>query len=79
MGNIGLNKLYVIGIALKTISFDVLIVVKIPNSKVLITIRPNRSLLTFRYHELFDTLAIELSCVLFRISCLTTFMTQNTL
>ena len=41
--------------ALKSDSFDVSIGIKNPFSRVSVTIEPNRSLLTVRYHELFET------------------------
>jgi hypothetical protein len=40
--------------ALKSDSFDVSIGIKNPFSRVSVTIEPDRSLLTVRYHELFD-------------------------
>ena len=39
---------------LKYDSFDVSIGIKIPFFRVSVTIKPSRSLLTVRYHELFD-------------------------
>jgi hypothetical protein len=40
--------------ALKSDSFDVSIGIKIPFSRVLVTIEPGRSFLLVRYHDLFD-------------------------
>jgi hypothetical protein len=40
--------------ALKSDSFDISIGIKNPFSRVSVTIEPGRSLLTVRYHELFD-------------------------
>jgi hypothetical protein len=42
--------------ALKSDSFDVSIGIKNPFSRVSVTIEPDRSLLTVRYHELFETI-----------------------
>jgi hypothetical protein len=42
-------------LALKSDSFDVCIVIKIPFFRVFVTIGPSRSLLIVRYIELFDT------------------------
>jgi hypothetical protein len=51
-------KLIYLKSALKSDSFDVSIGIKIPFSRVSVTIEPGRSLLTVRYHELFDKLKI---------------------
>ena len=48
-------KLIYLKSALKCDSFDVTIGIKIPFFRVLVTIEPGRSLLQFRYHELFDS------------------------
>ena len=40
--------------ALKSDSFDISIGIKNPFSRVSVTIEPGRSLLTVRYHELFE-------------------------
>jgi hypothetical protein len=40
--------------ALKSDSFDISISIKIPFSRVSVTIESGRSLLTVRYHDLFD-------------------------
>jgi hypothetical protein len=45
--------------ALKSDSFDISIGIKNPFSKVLVTIEPGRSLLTVRYHELFDLFLLQ--------------------
>ena len=47
-------KLIYLKSALKSDSFDVSIGIKIPFFRVSVTIEPGRSLLTVRYHELFD-------------------------
>jgi hypothetical protein len=47
-------KLIYLKSALKSDSFDVSVGIKIPFSRVSVTIEPGRSLLTVRYHELFD-------------------------
>jgi hypothetical protein len=49
-------KLICLKSALKSDSFDVSIGIKIPFFRVSVTIKPGRSLLTVRYHELFDIL-----------------------
>jgi hypothetical protein len=41
---------------LKSDSFDVSIGIKIPFFRVSVTVEPGRSLLTVRYHELFETI-----------------------
>ena len=45
--------------ALKSNCFDVSIYIKIPFSRVSVTIEPGRSLLTVRYHELFDPVSLS--------------------
>jgi hypothetical protein len=47
-------KLIYLKSELKSDSFDVSIGTKIPIFRVSVTIEPGRSLLTVRYHELFD-------------------------
>jgi hypothetical protein len=47
-------KLIYLKSELKSDSFDVSIGIKIPFLRVSVTIEPGRSLLTVRYHELFD-------------------------
>jgi hypothetical protein len=47
-------KLTYLKSALKSDAFDVSIGIKIPFSRDSVTIEPGRSLLTVRYHELFD-------------------------
>jgi len=47
-------KLIYLKSELKSDSFDVSIGIKIPFFRVSVTIEPGRSLLTVRYHELFD-------------------------
>jgi hypothetical protein len=47
-------KLIYLKSALKSDTFDVSIGIEIPFSTVSVTIEPGRSLLTVRYHELFD-------------------------
>jgi hypothetical protein len=49
-------KLIYLKSALKSDSFDVSIGIKIPFFRVSVTVEPGCSLLTVRYHELFDTL-----------------------
>jgi hypothetical protein len=48
-------KLIYLKSALKSDSFDVSIGIKIPFFRVSVTIEPGRSLLTVRYHELFES------------------------
>jgi hypothetical protein len=50
-------KLIYLKSVLKSDSFDVSIGIKLPFSRVSVTIEPGRSLLTVRYHELFDMFA----------------------
>jgi hypothetical protein len=50
-------KLIYLKSKLKSDSFDVSIAIKIPFFRVSVTIEPGRSLLTVRYHELFDITA----------------------
>jgi hypothetical protein len=47
-------KLIYLKSELKSDSFDASIGIKIPFFRVSVTIEPGRSLLTVRYHELFD-------------------------
>ena len=47
-------KLIYLKSALKCDSFDVAIGIKIPFFRVLVSIEPGRSLITVRYHELFE-------------------------
>jgi hypothetical protein len=47
-------KLIYLKSALKSDSFDASICIKMPLSRVSVTIEPGRFLLTVRYHELFD-------------------------
>ena len=56
MGSTKLDENYIyLKSALKSYSFDISIGIKNPFSRVSVTIEPGRSLLTVRYHELFDT------------------------
>jgi hypothetical protein len=48
-------KLVYLKSALKSDSFDASICIKIPFSRVSVTVEPGHSLLTVRYHELFDS------------------------
>jgi hypothetical protein len=48
-------KLIYLKSELKSDSFDVFIGIKIPFFRVSVTIEPGRSLLTVRYHGLFDS------------------------
>ena len=56
-----LDEIYIfLKSALKADSFDVSIGIKIPFFRVSVTIEPGRSLLTVRYHELFDIIELWL-------------------
>jgi hypothetical protein len=63
---IKLNEFYIFGISIKTNSFEVSIVIKIPLFRVLVTIGSSRSLPIIRFYELFDIhyLAITQQAVL---------------
>ena len=54
MGGNKLDETYVFKSASKSDSFDVSIGIKFPFLRALVTIEPSRSILTVRYHELFD-------------------------
>ena len=49
-----LNKTYKFKISIKIQFFDISIGIEIPLFRVSLTIEPGRSLITIRYHELFD-------------------------
>ena len=54
MGKIKFNETLYLKSELKSDSFDASIGTKIPFFRVSVTIEPGRSLLTVRYHELFE-------------------------
>ena len=53
-------KLIYLKSALKCDSIDVAIDIKIQFFRVLVTIEPDRSLTTVRYHELFDMITVSI-------------------
>jgi hypothetical protein len=61
IGKIKLDETYIFEIRNKSDSFDVSIGIKIPFFRVSVTIEPGCSLLTVRYHELFDYSLVVIS------------------
>jgi hypothetical protein len=59
MGRTELDEIYIFEISIKILFFDVSIGIKIPFFRVSVTIEPGRSLLTVRYHELFDNISFS--------------------
>ena len=55
IGKAKLDAMYTFKISIKIQFFDVSIGIKIQVLRVSVTIEPGHSLLTVRYHELFDT------------------------